>query len=699
MRKTRIRCINRPHHPGVFFILLTVLSLQTSIIHADDIPAPKQKKGSHSDVATSDGKIRDDVLIEYICEQIKANGKGVKDIKLMVQSCYGGGLLDDMERVFGPEGACPGVPWVAASASAADETATGFEDETVKDYEEEAFIGSPWTDALAGDSPLNLDPEMKNGPLREGAKGLVLESFETAAANDWAGPNNPEQKHQTETPQWATGNGGDEITWTSENGKHEAIVFAGKKTNIRHNNNIVNIREGLKKTWGDSGNIKDFIGGTKKQLLDAIKDAASRLDDNTQLVIYIDDHGTASTDLDETKGNINFTPIEDPVSWSFDVPDGWFYGMFGNYFAGTPQMPTPSLDLHISECDGCSFWDYVINDVPLDFPGIDGSDLANIPIPFYALRPGINMLEIVPRPSGSPQSTGINHPKNHLGSLVVSQMEVTTGPINEISAFPLLRPGQSAAFYNANRTGEGIFVELLEDDRAVVYVFSYSRNGPGQAWMLGVGKQVGEGIIINQMLQPTGARFGPEFDPDNVIYTDFGSLAFHPPACQSDASGGTLFIYPDGLSNYESLVIQNYVQLTSLVDCETSTGPANSPLSGSWFDPSHNGEGIILQVLENGTAVVQWFTYDDKGNQMWIQGTGTFDGDTLTVENLFTSEGTAWGTGFDPDDISYPAWGVLEIIFGSCGEAVLNYDSGIGFGAGTLNLVRLSTLMGMPCDE
>jgi hypothetical protein len=201
------------------------------------------------------------------------------------------------------------------------------------------------------------------------------------------------------------------------------------------------------------------------------------------------------------------------------------------------------------------------------------------------------------------------------------------------------------------------------------------------------------------MLRPTGATFGPNFDPDDVDYADFGSLAFQLPSCEAGSPKGTLYIYPDGLSNYESLVIQNYEQLTRLVDCETGVGAVNNPLSGSWYDPTHNGEGIILQVLENGTAVVQWFTYDEAGDQMWIQGTGTFDGNTLTVENLFTSTGTAWGTGFDTEDIDYPAWGVLEIIFGNCGEAVLNYDSGVGFGAGTLNLVRLSTLMGMPCIE
>ncbi len=678
-------------------LLIPIILLLTSPVSADDIPAPTQKKGSHSDVATSDGKIRDDELIDYICEQINANGKGVKDVKLMVQSCYGGGLLDDMERAFGPMGACPGVPWIATSASEADKTATGYEDETVTDNEDTSTIGSPWTDALAGDGPYNLDK--MHGPLRDGATGYVLDSFETAAANDWAGPNNPKAKHRTETPQWATGNGGDEIMWTSEGGKHEAIVFAGKETNLRHKNNVVNMREGLKKTWGDSGNVKDILNGTKQDLLDAIKDAASRLDENTQLVIYIDDHGTASIDMDETKGNIADTPIEDEISWNFDVPDGWFEGMFANYFSSNRQTPTPSLNLEITNCDGCSFWGYYINDQHLEFPGSDTTGQVNLPIPFYSLRPGVNRLEIVPQSSSTQASTGGISPKSHFGSLTVSRMELSTGPINEVSAFPLLVPGQSAAFFDPDRNGEGIFVELLEGDLALVYIFSYSVDGPGQTWMLGVGKQVGEGIIINNMLQTGGATFGPGFDPDDVVVTDFGSLAFHLPTCGTNTQKGSLFIYPDGSLNYAPTTSHNYAQLYTLVDCQTNTGSVNSPFSGSWFDPTHNGEGIILQVLENDLAVVQWFTYDSAGNQMWIQGTGTFVGNTLTVDNLFTTQGTGWGDAFDPDDVISLPWGTLEMIFSGCGAVVVNYNSSAGFGAGTLNMERISTLMGIPCVE
>ena len=84
---------------------------------------------------------------------------------------------------------------------------------------------------------------------------------------------------------------------------------------------------------------------------------------------------------------------------------------------------------------------------------------------------------------------------------------------------------------------------------------------------------------------------------------------------------------------------------------------------------------------------------------MWIQGTGTFDGDTLTADNLYTTSGAAWGINFDPNDVMLPPWGSLTIEFSSCGQAKLTYTSTAGFGEGMLNLQRLTELMGIPCQD
>jgi hypothetical protein len=230
-------------------------------------------------------------------------------------------------------------------------------------------------------------------------------------------------------------------------------------------------------------------------------------------------------------------------------------------------------------------------------------------------------------------------------------------------------------------------------------VFSYNTNGSGQAWMLGVGEQVSEGIIVHEMLLPTGATFGPGFDPDDVQRQAFGSLYFHFPTCGSSAETGSLFIYPRADTGFEFLPAFDYQQLTVLVDCQTGVGSANSPLSGSWYDPTHDGEGIILEVQENGSALVQWFTYDGDGDQMWVQGVGTISGDTLTVDELYTTRGPAWGPDYDPGAFEIVPWGSLTMEFSGCDQAEVNYQSTVGFGSGSLDMVRLTRLLGIDCTE
>jgi hypothetical protein len=199
---------------------------------------------------------------------------------------------------------------------------------------------------------------------------------------------------------------------------------------------------------------------------------------------------------------------------------------------------------------------------------------------------------------------------------------------------------------------------------------------------------------------PTGPSFGPDFDPGDVVVNPFGGLAFAFPSCANDDFTGILNISPGEVEGYDELLLDtNYTQIAEIVDCETGETSPDSGFSGSWFDPSHNGEGVIIQVLQNGTVVIQWFTYNETGEQMWVQGTGTIVDGTLTVDNLFTTAGTAYGSGFNPDDINVLPWGTLTMEFLSCSMATLKYNSTAGFGAGTLNMVRLSSLMGIPCED
>ena len=56
-------------------------------------------------------------------------------------------------------------------------------------------------------------------------------------------------------------------------------------------------------------------------------------------------------------------------------------------------------------------------------------------------------------------------------------------------------------------------------------------------------------------------------------------------------------------------------------------------ITGSWFDPSHNGEGFLIEKLNSELALVYWFTYDSNGNQAWIVGVGNITDQIFSVPN------------------------------------------------------------------
>ena len=128
-------------------------------------------------------------------------------------------------------------------------------------------------------------------------------------------------------------------------------------------------------------------------------------------------------------------------------------------------------------------------------------------------------------------------------------------------------------------------------------------------------------------------------------------------------------------------------------------GPA---MSGSWFALDRSGEGIILQVLEDGSAVAFWFTYPpegEPGEQAWLvaQG-GALDGDTIRFDQVYRPLGTRFGEAFDETQVSTQDWGSLELRFLDCTTAELGYQGPAGWGSGARTLVRLTALDQLDCS-
>lgn len=144
------------------------------------------------------------------------------------------------------------------------------------------------------------------------------------------------------------------------------------------------------------------------------------------------------------------------------------------------------------------------------------------------------------------------------------------------------------------------------------------------------------------------------------------------------------------------------VRLTRLMGLECGTPPLRpvreeALLSGTWFDPTHAGEGYKLEILEDSRVAVYWFSYDPEGNRRWFFGVGEIRDGKLVFDNLLTSSGGIFGPDFDPQTVELKSWGTLEMDL-TCESGTATYNSSEeGFGSGTLNVTRLTVIDQLPC--
>ncbi len=240
--------------------------------------------------------------------------------------------------------------------------------------------------------------------------------------------------------------------------------------------------------------------------------------------------------------------------------------------------------------------------------------------------------------------------------------------VSTVSAFEVTS-GVSGAWYDPTHDGEGYFLQVLSDSQAVVFWFSYDKNG-NQFWMIGVGNIDGSKITFPELLSPYGGKFGPNFDPDDVEFPVWGTLEFDFSTCDSATANYS------GPPEFGSGGL-NVTRLTSLwgLDCQGNDGNPQSTgdgflsggFSGSWFDYSHDGEGFVVEILNETLAVVIWFTFDTEGNPVWMLGSGVIDGASILVNEFKITSGGVFGPEFNPDNVDYTPWGPAAYTFGSCG--------------------------------
>ncbi|MCE7951240.1 MAG: hypothetical protein DYH18_09065 [Xanthomonadales bacterium PRO7] len=255
--------------------------------------------------------------------------------------------------------------------------------------------------------------------------------------------------------------------------------------------------------------------------------------------------------------------------------------------------------------------------------------------------------------------------------------------------------GYSGNWYNPARSGEGLQLEILSPEFALVEWYTYDSQGK-QRWIQGVGNIAGDSIQFPQVYTTQGGKFGPAFNPDDVKINVVGNLSL----TFGDCNTGTFKYTAFGQS--QTLPIQRLTQ-TMGAGCAPINGVPGEPVqsyagqSGSWYNPARSGEGFDLQWLANGAAVVTWYTYDANGNQVWLLGVGSQQNGTIVFDQMAISKGPKFGAAYNKADLQQDDWGSLTLTL-DCNGGTAHYASKqTAFGSGDLTLTRLTHLQQPAC--
>jgi hypothetical protein len=138
--------------------------------------------------------------------------------------------------------------------------------------------------------------------------------------------------------------------------------------------------------------------------------------------------------------------------------------------------------------------------------------------------------------------------------------------------------------------------------------------------------------------------------------------------------------------------------------------PITGYLSGNWYDPNHNGEGMLIQTFELPGDTSQyvftfaWFTYDANGLPYWLFGGTNVPAGTrgpITVPTTYNSNGGFAGN-FGTSSNS-AMWGNVTFNFNNCGSVTFNYASTTTAeappkGSGTRTWTKPIDINAIPCD-
>lgn len=244
--------------------------------------------------------------------------------------------------------------------------------------------------------------------------------------------------------------------------------------------------------------------------------------------------------------------------------------------------------------------------------------------------------------------------------------------------------------FNGSSFGQGADrSQLAASDPGLAFLWA-GYNLAGRFW----GDELDEGFNYGPLAPSTTYSIGrliPFETGLNIADIDFG-------ACSSSGDVACSMVYSLTPSEPFPSVDVTFAEASGgRIEMVPAPLVADDQFTGSWYAPTHSGEGFVIESLADGRTGVSWYTYDTEGNQRWFIGIARREGMALIVEELVVTQGGQFGPMFDPAQVNRTVAGSLRIDFDSCSSGLASYV--VDDVEGSQNLVRLTLTKGLACRD
>ena len=152
------------------------------------------------------------------------------------------------------------------------------------------------------------------------------------------------------------------------------------------------------------------------------------------------------------------------------------------------------------------------------------------------------------------------------------------------------------------------------------------------------------------------------------------------------------------------------INVPAYVPPTTPLMPISGYMSTNWSNPNQSGEGIVLQVYDNGdqatrTLSFAWFTYDDQNLPFWLYGQASFaiGATSVTAQTAYFKGGTFAYAGNVVFPVPDTIWGNVTFTFPDCAQMNIAFNGDASAvngpkGNSTATFARVADVDGLICQ-